>query len=201
MGHCLAWKAGCFPEIVAARTGDDRHRGRKRSNPWQRIFLLVARDSRIGMSVSGNLVLHVDDDPSDSLLLKQACRRAEVSFQLKSLSDGEAAIRYLSGEGEFANRETNPLPTLALLDLKMPRMTGFDVLAWLRSHEQFKTLPVVIFTASNQEEDIRHAYELGANSYLVKPVGIHTLIDILKVIDTYWLGLNQNYNYFSLPAR
>lgn len=154
-----------------------------------------------GMSANGNLILHVDDDPSDSLLLRQASKRAEVSFQLKSLSDGEAAVRYLSGQGEFENREANPLPTLVLLDLKMPRMTGFDVLSWIRSHQAFKTLPVVIFTASNQEEDIRHAYEIGANSYLVKPVGIHTLIDILKVIDTYWLGLNQNYHYTSLAAQ
>jgi CheY-like chemotaxis protein len=90
---------------------------------------------------------------------------------------------------------------LVLLDLKMPRLSGFDVLAWIRSHETFKTLPVVIFTASNQEGDIRRAYELGANSYLVKPVGIHTLIDILKEIDTYWIGLNQNLNYSSLPAH
>ena len=153
------------------------------------------------MNLSGNVILHVDDDPGDTLLLKQACRRADVSFQLHSVSDGEVAVAYLSGEGKYEDREQHPLPTLVLLDLKMPRMTGFDVLTWIRSQEAFKTLPVLIFTASNQEEDIRRAYELCANSYLVKPVGIHTLIEILKVIDTYWLGLNQNFKYASLPAR
>lgn len=153
------------------------------------------------MSTNGNLVLHVDDDPSDALLFKQACRRAEVSFQLKSVGDGESAVAYLAGEGEFSDRENNPLPSLVMLDLKMPRMSGFDVLTWIRSHDPFKTLPVVIFTASNQEEDIRRAYEGGANSYLVKPVGIHTLIDIVKVIDSYWLGLNQKLASWSVATH
>jgi CheY-like chemotaxis protein len=155
----------------------------------------------LSMGTSSNVVLHVDDDPSDALLLKQACRRAEVSFRLKGVGDGESALAYLSGTGSFDNRDEYPLPTLVLLDLKMPRMTGFDVLSWMRSHPMFKTLPVVIFTASNQEGDIRRAYDMGANSYLVKPVGIHTLIEILKIIDSYWLGLNQNLNYSSMPAH
>ena len=152
------------------------------------------------MSTGGNLVLQVDDDPSDTLLMQQACRRADVSFQLKSVGDGQTAIAYLAGTGSFANREENPLPALVLLDLKMPRMTGFDVLKWMRSHKAFKTLPVVVFTASNQEEDIRRAYEMGANSYLVKPVGIHTLIDMVKLLDNYWLCLNQNLQYSTTPA-
>lgn len=139
-------------------------------------------------------VLHVDDDAGDSLLLRQACRKAEVSFQLQSVSDGETAIAYLRGADVYADRERYPLPVLVLLDLKMPRMNGFDVLAWIRSQNQFKTLPVVIFTASNQEEDIQRAYLAHANSYLVKPVGIHTLTEMVKMIDTYWLGLNQNVN-------
>ncbi|HZV35839.1 MAG TPA: response regulator [Verrucomicrobiae bacterium] len=152
------------------------------------------------MNASGNVVLHVDDDPSDLVLLKQACRRAEVSFELKSVGDGDSAIAYLSGTRSFGDREANPLPVLVLLDLKMPRMTGFDVLRWIRANEQLKTLPVVIFTASNQEGDIRRAYELGANSYLVKPVGIHTLIDMLKVLDTYWVDMNQHLNYSDLAV-
>lgn len=147
------------------------------------------------MSTKSNVVLQVDDDPSDALLLQQACRRAEVSFQLQTVGDGQSAIAYLAGTGSFANREEHPLPTLLLLDLKMPRMTGFDVLKWVRSNKEFRTLPVVVFTASNQEGDIRQAYEMGANSYLVKPVGIHTLIDMIKLLDNYWLDLNQNLEY------
>jgi CheY-like chemotaxis protein len=91
----------------------------------------------------------------------------------------------------YGDREKYPLPDLMLLDLKMPRKTGFDVLAWARSQVKFKSLPILVFTASNQEGDIRRAYELGANSYLVKPVGIHTLIEMVKMIDAYWLGMNQ----------
>jgi CheY-like chemotaxis protein len=147
------------------------------------------------MNNTHTTVLHVDDDPGDSLLVRQACRKAEVSFQLQSVSDGETAIAYLSGAGIYSDRELYPLPVLVLLDLKMPRMNGFDVLAWIRGHAQFKTLPVVVFTASNQEEDIQRAYVEHANSYLVKPVGIHTLMEMLKMIDAYWLGLNQHPNH------
>ncbi len=143
------------------------------------------------MNPAAHLVLHVDDDPSDTLLLQQACRKAQVSFQLKSVPDGETAVAYLSGRGVYSDREKHPLPSLALLDLKMPRMTGFDVLVWTRAQERFKLLPVIILTASNQDEDIKRAYETGANSYLVKPVGIHTLTEMARLIDAYWLGLNQ----------
>jgi CheY-like chemotaxis protein len=136
-------------------------------------------------------VLHVDDDPSDSVLMQQACRKAQVSFVLHSVRDGEMAIEYLSGTGAYADREKHPFPALVLLDLKMPRKTGFDVLIWMREQPTCKILPVIIFTASNQEEDIKRAYECGANSYLVKPVGIHTLIEMVKMVDRYWLGLNH----------
>ncbi|MDB6111697.1 MAG: two-component system response regulator [Pedosphaera sp.] len=144
------------------------------------------------MSAAAPHILHVDDDPGDTLLMQQACRKAEVSFQLHSVGDGETAIAYLNGAGAYSDRERYPLPALVLLDLKMPRKSGFDVLAWIRSEPPLKYLPVIIFTASNQEEDIRRAYEAGANSYLVKPVGIHTLIEMVKMIDGYWLGLNQS---------
>jgi CheY-like chemotaxis protein len=143
------------------------------------------------MNPSLHSVLHVDDDPSDSLLMRQACRRGAVAFHLQSVSDGEMAIDYLSGKGAYADRERFPLPSLMLLDLKMPRKTGFDVLNWARSQEQFKVLPIIIFTASSQEEDIKRAYASGANSYLVKPVSIHSLIEMIKMVDAYWLGLNQ----------
>ncbi|MDB6067923.1 MAG: response regulator receiver protein [Pedosphaera sp.] len=143
------------------------------------------------MNFSRNRVLHVDDDPSDSLLLRQACRKVEASFELLSLSEGEAAVAYLSGANGYSDREIHPLPVLVLLDLKMPRMSGFDVLTWIRKHESLKILPVIIFTASNQNEDIKRAYAAGANSYLVKPVGIHTLMEMVRKLDGYWLNLNQ----------
>jgi CheY-like chemotaxis protein len=136
-------------------------------------------------------VLHVDDDSSDILLMQQACRRAGVNLHLHSVNDAESAIAYLSGAGMYADREHHPLPSLILLDLKMPRKSGFDVLNWIRTQKGLRGLPVVIFTASNQEEDIRKAYDTGANSYLVKPVGIHTLIEMVKLIHAYWLDSNH----------
>src|ERR1700757_5030664 len=144
------------------------------------------------MSTRSSHILHVDDDASDTLLIQQACRKANVSFQLHSVSDGETAIAYLRGDNEYADRDRHPLPVLVLLDLKMPRKGGFDVLAWIRKESPFPALPVIIFTASNQEGDIQRAYEMGANSYLVKPVGINTLTEMVKMLDSYWLGLNQN---------
>lgn len=156
---------------------------------------MFARPRKLNyMNPAAQLVLHVDDDPSDTLLLQQACRKAQVSFQLKSVADGETAVAYLAGRGAFSNRGQHPLPALLLLDLKMPRMTGFDVLAWARAQAHFKLLPIIILTASNQDEDIKRAYETGANSYLVKPVGIHTLTEMARLIDAYWLGLNQQVN-------
>jgi CheY-like chemotaxis protein len=143
------------------------------------------------MSAADPHVLHIDDDPSDILLFQQACRRAGAAFQLHSVNDGESAIAYLSGAAPYVDRELHPLPSLILLDLKMPRKSGFDILTWIRSQGALKYMPVVVFTASNQEEDIKRAYEAGANSYLVKPVGIHTLIELVKLIQTYWLGSNQ----------
>ena len=143
------------------------------------------------MNSSPHSILHVDDDPGDSLLMQQACRKGAVSFQLQSVSDGEMAIDYLCGSGDFVDRERFPLPSLMLLDLKMPRKTGFDVLDWTRHQERFQSLPVIILTASSQEEDIKRAYAMGANSYLVKPVSIHSLTEMIKQVDSYWLGLNQ----------
>lgn len=143
------------------------------------------------MTSAAHSVLHVDDDPGDALLMQQACRKGAVTFQLQSVSDGEMAIDYLCGAGEYTDRERFPLPSLMLLDLKMPRKTGFDVLDWTRGQEKFKCLPVIILTASCQEEDIKRAYVLGANSYLVKPVSIHSLTEMIKQVDSYWLRLNQ----------
>lgn len=148
------------------------------------------------MVVNGKLnnVLHVDDDEGDTLLLQQACVKAKVSFALHSVENGEKAIAYLQGTEKYVNRERHPLPTLILLDLKMPRKNGFDVLGWIRGQDRFKSLPVIMFTASNQEEDIKRAYATGANSYLVKPVGINTLVEMMQLLDSFWFGMNQNPN-------
>src|SRR5438067_5170321 len=126
--------------------------------------------------------LHVDDDPNDLLLFEHACRKAGVGLELKTVTDGDEALDYLRGEAKFADRERNPLPKLVLLDLKMPRLSGFDVLSWIRRDERFRRLPVVVLTSSTHDADMRRAYDLGANSYLVKPVGFDALVEIAKAI-------------------
>lgn len=136
-------------------------------------------------------ILHIDDDPNDLLLLDQAARAVEVRFDLQSVSDGEKAIAYLSGTGVYADGEKYPAPLLVLLDLKMPRRTGFEILTWIRSHPRWKCLPVVILTSSQHNEDVKRAYLHGANSYLTKPVGFEGLMETAAALSAYWAGFNQ----------
>jgi CheY-like chemotaxis protein len=137
-------------------------------------------------------VLHVEDDSNDVLLFQHACQRAGVTLELQAVDDGDQAIAYLSGANKFSDRAHYPLPHLVLLDLKMPRVNGFEVLAWMRRDEKFRRLPVVVLTSSNHEADVKRAYDSGANSYLVKPVSFDALIELIKAIHHYWLMLNEN---------
>jgi CheY-like chemotaxis protein len=137
------------------------------------------------------LVLLVEDDPNDVLLIQRAWRKSNIAAPLQVVADGEAATHYLSGGGEFADRQRYPLPMLVLLDLKLPRKSGFEVLAWLRQQPILRRLPVVILTSSSEPEDINRAYELGANSYLVKPVQFETLQEMMQTVHLYWLVLNE----------
>ena len=136
-------------------------------------------------------ILHIEDDPNDILLVERAMRKSNSGAQLRAVSDGDMAVTYLKGEGDFAKRELYPLPDLLLLDLKMPRKSGLEVLAWIRKEDPFKLTPVVIFTSSKHDQDINKAYDLGANSYLVKPVGFDALLETIKQIQFYWGTLNQ----------
>ena len=143
------------------------------------------------MNTTLPLILHADDDPNDLLLFKHASRAADLPFLLESVSDGEMAVAYLSGMESYADRSRFPFPALALLDLKMPRRTGFEVLDWIRAQTPLKRLPVVILTSSKHEADINWTYEHGANSYLVKPVGFEALIEMIRAIHHYWLNMNE----------
>lgn len=136
-------------------------------------------------------ILHVEDDPNDALLFQHACRKAGVDFDLQSVNDGDQAIAYLRGADSFGDRQKHPFPQLILLDLKMPRLSGFDVLSWLRSEGAFKGVPVIVLTSSNHETDIKRAYDLGANSYLVKPVGFDALVEVARTIHGYWTHINE----------
>jgi CheY-like chemotaxis protein len=136
-------------------------------------------------------VLYVDDDDNDVLLLKHAFRSAQLRFDMQVMNDPEKAAAYLGGQGIYADRKCFPLPEIVLLDLKMPRMHGLEVLSWIRSQPRLKRLVVIVLTASNQASEVNRAYELGANSYLVKPVELEALVEMVKGISAYWLELSE----------
>lgn len=137
------------------------------------------------------VVLLADDDPNDVFLLQRAFQKTNIANPLQVVRDGEEAMAYLSGQAQYADRQRHPLPVLLLLDLKMPRKSGFEVLRWLRQQSVLKRLPVVVLTSSNQSPDINKAFDLGANSYIVKPGGFDSLVEMVKNLNLYWLILNE----------
>ena len=136
-------------------------------------------------------ILYAEDTEEDIFLLQHAFERTEISHRLIVVQDGQTAIDYLSGTGEFADRANYPLPCLALLDVKMPQKTGFQVLSWIRAQPGLRWLPVIIFTSSADPGDVRQAYDLGANAYLVKPSSLHEREDVCRALKHFWLIYNQ----------
>ena len=141
------------------------------------------------MEANGRTILHVEDEQNDVLLIARAFRKAETSAQIQVVNDGEQAVNYLSGGGPSSPR---PLPSLVLLDLKLPRKSGLEVLEWIRSQPGLKRIPVVMLTSSRQPIDINRAYDLGVNAYLVKPVNFDELVGMLKSLDSFWMGVNEH---------
>jgi CheY-like chemotaxis protein len=135
-------------------------------------------------------ILLVDDSDDDVSLMKHACRAAHFKASLQTVNDGEEALEYLKGEGAFADREEYPLPTVMLLDLNMARVNGFGVLSEVRAQPEFKRLPIIVLTASTRQEDVDRAFELGANSYLVKPSSMAGLIAMICCLRD-WLDYNH----------
>jgi CheY-like chemotaxis protein len=135
-------------------------------------------------------ILVAEDLPDDVLMLRHAFTKAGIDAPLHFVTDGQEAVEYLKGERAFADRSKHPLPALLLLDLSMPRLNGFDVLEWVRGQPGLCRLPVVIFTSSQQSKDVNRAYELGANSYLVKPHALSNLHEIAQHLGNYWLRIN-----------
>ena len=142
------------------------------------------------MKLTDFIMLLVEDDPNDILLIQRAFAKACLVNPLKVVRDGEEALNYLSGSGEFADRGRYPLPSLILLDLKLPRKSGLEILQWLRQQPALKHIPVIVLTSSKESSDVSRAYDLGANSYLVKPVGLGPLEDLLRALGLYWLVHN-----------
>ena len=107
------------------------------------------------------------------------------------VDDGDKAVAYLSGQGPYADWDQYPLPVLLLLDLKLPRRSGLEILEWLCRQEGLKRLPVVVLTSSKESADVNRAYDLGANSYLVKPVDFDPLLEMVKTLGLYWVVMNE----------
>ncbi len=143
------------------------------------------------MRMTRCLILVVEDDPNDVILIRRAFSHLKMLNPIQVVGDGEQAVEYLDGRGKYSDREQFPLPMLVLLDLKMPRKSGLEVLEWIRNQPGIKRTPVVVLTSSSQAKDINKAYDLGANSYLVKPVAFEALVDMIKTLDMYWLIMNE----------
>lgn len=137
------------------------------------------------------VILVAEDREDEILLLRRAFKHANILNPLQIVRDGEEAVAYLKGEGRFSNRDEYPLPSLMLLDLKMPRMDGFEVLQWIRRQPTLSSLRVVVLTASEEIRDVNMAYQLGANSFLVKPVDFDNFVDVIETLQGYWLWLSQ----------
>ena len=139
-----------------------------------------------GMSEPGHILV-AEDDLTDAYFFERAFKRAGLPVTLHFVRDGQEVIDYLQGEGQFADRTAHPLPHLMLLDLKMPRLDGFEVLEWVRKQPGFNSLQVVIFSSSGELKIINRAYGLGANWYLVKPHSMEELTELVGRFKKFWL--------------
>ena len=140
---------------------------------------------------SAETVLLIEDDGNDVLLTTFALQKVRPALPLRIVSDGEEAIFYLKGKGAYADREQYPLPTLVLLDIHLPRKSGFQVLEWIRQQAAFGQLPVILFSSSSRPADVHQAYDQGANSYLVKPVEFDEMVNMIQRFEAYWTEINR----------
>jgi CheY-like chemotaxis protein len=132
-------------------------------------------------------VLLVEDDLNDIFLVKRAFKLAQIQNPLQVVTDGQEAVSYLRGDGKYADRHAFPLPKLIVMDIKMPRKSGFEVLSWIKGDSHLlRRIPVIIVSSSDNSADINRAYELGANAYMVKPVDFRAVEHLFESITHYW---------------
>ena len=136
-------------------------------------------------------ILLVEDNVNDAELTIRAMKKNKLANKIIHLKDGAEALDYMFGEGFYAGRNTDYKPKVILLDLKMPKVDGIEVLRAIKSDERTKSIPVVVLTSSNEDPDVKTCYELGANSYIVKPVGFENFTRVVAQLELYWVLLNQ----------
>jgi two-component system response regulator len=136
-------------------------------------------------------ILLVEDNPSDVGLTKRAFEQHRIHNELVVVEDGQEALDYLFGTGAYAGRDTSVMPAVILMDLKLPKVDGLEALRRIRSHDLTKRLPVVILTSSREEQDVAMSYDLGANSYIRKPVDFQQFAEAVRALELYWVVLNE----------
>ena len=137
------------------------------------------------------IILLAEDNPDDVALTMRALKKSKIMNEVVVAQDGVEALEYLFGTGKYAGRDVRAQPQVVLLDLKMPRMDGLEVLQRVRSDERTKLLPVVVLTTSSEDRDRVESYKLGANSYIRKPVDFNQFVDAVQQLGLYWLVLNE----------
>lgn len=141
--------------------------------------------------MKNKIILLVEDNPSDIGLTQRALDKSHIANKMVVVEDGQEALDYLFGSGQYSGRDVKRLPALVLLDLKLPRVSGLEVLRQIRADERTSRLPVVILTTSQEEQDIAQSYDLHANSYIRKPVDFTQFVQAVQQMGLYWLVLNE----------
>jgi CheY-like chemotaxis protein len=140
--------------------------------------------------MENRIVLLVEDNPDDEELTRRALQKSNIPHELLVARDGVEALDYLFGTGVYAGRDLRVMPQLIMLDLKLPKLDGLEVLRRLRADARTRLLPVAVFTSSSEKQDIKESYELGSNSYIRKPVDFDHFSEAVRQVGSYWLALN-----------
>jgi len=141
--------------------------------------------------MNDKMILVVEDNPDDEEMTLRSLKRAKIANEIAVARDGNEALEFIFGEGVHQGRDLARMPALIVLDLKLPKLDGYDVLKRLRSDERTRRIPVVVLTSSSEDEDMLRSYDSGANSYVRKPVEFNAFADAVTQLGIYWLLLNQ----------
>lgn len=140
------------------------------------------------MSANSSTILVADDDPDERILLREAFSEVPIPKDLRFVSDGVELMDYLLQRGKYASEGSAPRPSVILLDLNMPKKDGREALAEIKQHPDLRSIPVVVLTTSNAEEDVRRCYQIGANSFITKPMTFESLVSVIETLGTYWMA-------------